>query len=50
MWPAATCIIVGDSIITEIDEKRLSTNCLVKVHDFRGATLADINHQVIPIL
>ena len=43
-------IIVGDSVITGIDEKRLNKNRLVKVHDFRGATLADINHHIIPIL
>ena len=49
-WPAGTCVIVGDSIITGIDEKRLGKNCLVKVHDFRGATLVDINHHIIPIL
>ena len=33
-----------------MDEKRFSKNCLVKVHDFRGATLADFNHHIIPIL
>ena len=49
-WPAGTCVIVGGSIITGIDEKRFSKNRLVKVHDFRGATLADINHHIIPIL
>ena len=49
-WPADTCVIAGDSIITGIDEKRLSKNRLVKVHDFRGATLADINHYIISIL
>ena len=49
-WPAGTCVIVGDSIITGIDEKRFSKNRLVKLHDFRGATLADINHHIIPIL
>ena len=27
-----------------------SKNRLVKVHDFRCATLADINHHIIPIL
>ena len=42
--------IVGDSIIIRIDEKRLSKNRLVNVHDFRGATLADINYYIIPIL
>ena len=49
-WPVGTCVIVGDSIITGIDEKRLSKNRLVKVHDFRSATLTDINHHIIPIL
>ena len=29
-WPAGTCVTVGDSIITGIDEKRLSKNRLVK--------------------
>ena len=31
-------------------KKRLSKNRLVKVHDFRGATLPDINHHIISIL
>ena len=44
--PAGTCVIVGDSIITRIAEKRLSKNRLVKVHDFRGVTLADIKHHM----
>ena len=48
-WPAGTYILVGDSIITGIDEKRLSKNRLVKVYDFRGVTLANINHHIIPI-
>ena len=29
--PADTCVIVGDLVITGIDEKNLSKNCLVKV-------------------
>ena len=41
---------MGDSVFTGIDEKRPSKNRLVKVHDFRGVTLADINHHIIPIL
>ena len=49
-WPPDTCVLMGNSIITGIDEKRLSKNHFVKLHDFRGATLADINYDVIPIL
>ena len=41
---------MGDSIVTGINEKRLSKNLLVKVHAFRGATFADINHHIIPVL
>ena len=38
-WPAGTCLIVGDSILTGIDEKRLSrNNQVVKVRDFRSET------------
>ena len=38
MWPAGTCVIVWDSIITRIDEIRLSKNRLLRLPDFRGAT------------
>ena len=38
-WPTGTCLIIGDSILTEIDEKRLSrNNQVVKVRDFRSET------------
>ena len=49
-WPADICVIVGDSIFTGIDEKRLGKYLLVKVHDFRCATLADINRDIILML
>ena len=50
-WPAGTCLIVGDSILTGIDEKRLSNkNQLVKVRDFRGATIDDLKHHLVPLL
>ena len=29
-WPAGTCVIVGDSIIAGVNEKRLSKRCLKK--------------------
>ena len=41
---------MGDCIITGIDDKRLSKKCLVKMQDFSGATLADINQHIFPIL
>ena len=50
-WLAGTCLIVGDSILTGIDEKRLSrNNQVVKVRDFRGATSDDLKHHLVPLL
>ena len=49
-WPSCTFVIVGDSVISRIDEKRLSKNRLIKVHNFRGVTLANINQHIILIL
>ena len=50
-WPAGTCLIVGDSILTGIDEKRLlRNNQVVKVRDFRDATIDDLKHHLVPLL
>ena len=50
-WPAGTCLIVGDSILTGIDEKRLlRNNQVVKVQDFRDATIDDLKHHLVPLL
>ena len=50
-WLTGTCLIVGDSILTGIDEKRLSrNNQVVKVRDFRGATIDDLKHHLVPLL
>ena len=37
-WAAGTCVIVGDYIITGIDEKRLSKNRLVKAWNYNTNT------------
>ena len=48
---AGTCLIVRDSILTGINEKRLSrNNQVVKVRDFRGATIDDLKHHLVPLL
>ena len=50
-WPARTCLIVRDSILTGIDEKWLSRNNeVVKVRDFRGAIIDDLKHHLVPLL
>ena len=50
-WPAGACLIVGDSILTGIDEKRLSrNNQVVKVRDFRGAAIDNLKHHLVALL
>ena len=50
-WPSGTCAIVGDSMVNEIDEKRLSQKYdNVKVFHFSGARIEDLNHYIVPII
>ena len=51
LWPSGNCVIVGDSIVNGIDEKRLSKkHGNVKVFHFSGARIDDINQYIIPII
>ena len=44
-------VIMGHSILNGIIQERLSRKeRIVKVHSFRGATVDDMKHQVIPLL
>ena len=50
-YPSNTTAIADDSIINGICEERLSgKNGVVKVRNFPGATIEDINHNPVPIL
>ena len=50
-YPDGTAIIIGDSILNGIIQERLSRKeHVVKVHNFRGATVDDMKHHVIPLL
>ena len=50
LWPSGTCVVVGDSVINGIDEKRVSKkHGNVKVFHFSGATTEDISQYIIPI-
>ena len=40
-----TCLIIGDSIVTGIDE-----NQVVKVQNFRGATIDEMKHDFVQLL
>ena len=49
--PSRTIVIVADSIINGvIEEKIKKKDKPVKVHNFPGATVADMEHYLIPII
>lgn len=50
-WPPNTCLIVGDSILNNVDEKKLSKgNVTVKVRSFPGSTVEDMYYYIEPLL
>ena len=50
-WPKNTTLIVGDSIINGVLEEGLCGGAQnVKVRNFPGATVDDLNHHIIPLL
>ena len=50
-YPDGTAVIVGDSFLNYIIQERLSRKGrAVKWDNFRGATVDDMNHHVIPLL
>ena len=49
-WPKKTLLIASDSIMNDIDEKRLSRNWNVKVRCFSGATVDHMKDYLKPLL
>ena len=50
-WPPNTCLIVGDSILNNLDESKLSKrNIPVKVRSFSGCTIEDMYCYIRPLL
>ena len=49
-WPKGRCLIAGDSMAEEIDERRMSSKRVTKVKKFPEATISDIYHYLLPIL
>ena len=50
-YPSNTTVIAGNSIITGIREERLSGKYgVVKVCNFPGATIEDMQHNLVPLL
>ena len=48
-WSRKTILITGDSMISSIDEKRLSKKYPMKVRPFAGASADDMHHYLIVI-
>ena len=50
-WKGKTTLITGDSMLSGLDERRLSNKCNVKVRVFPGCTIADLReHYIQPLL
>ena len=50
-WPAGICAIIGDSILTGMEENRFQNiGRKVKFFDHSSATIDDLHHHIIPIL
>ena len=51
LYPSNTTVIAGDSIINGVHEDRLSGKYgVVKVRNFPGATIEDMQHNLVTIL
>ena len=50
-WPAGTCVIIGDSILTGMEENQFQNiGRKVKFFDHSSATIDGLHHHIIPIL
>ena len=51
LWPKNTCLIVGSSILNNLDERKLNKgNICVKVRPFPGSTISDMHSYITPLL
>ena len=53
LWPENTCLIVGSSILNNLDENKLNkrgSNLIVKVRAFSGSTIRDMYSYITPLL
>ena len=49
-WPKNTLLIASDSILNQMDEKRLSGTMNVKVRAFGGSSIEDMHSYITPLL
>ena len=49
-WPKGSCLVIGDSMLEDLDERKMSSKRVVKVRKFPGATTDDMYHYLMPLL
>ena len=49
-WPKKTILVASDSMLSGLDEQRLSRYKHVKMRCFRGSTVKDMYHYLYPLL
>ena len=49
-WTRGTCLVTGDSMLSYIDETRMSRKFNVKVRPFPGAKTDDMFYYLVPLL
>ena len=46
-WPKGSCLVIGDSMLEGLDERKMSSKRVVKVRKFPGATTDDMYHYLM---
>ena len=49
-WPKGSCLVIGDSMLEGLDERKMSSKRVVKVRKFPGATTDDMYHYLMPLI
>ena len=49
-WPKGTCVVIGESMVAGIDERKMSNKRLIKVRSFPDAACSDMYRYLVPII
>ena len=49
-WPKGSYLVIGDSMLEGLDERKMSSKRVVKVRKFPGATADDMYHYLMPLI
>ena len=48
--PKGSCLVIGNSMLEGLDERKMSSKRVVKVRKFPGATTDDMYHYLMPLI